>query len=83
MNREFEFLRAEDDGSEFCEACNCHVGLGVCRFDSPDAWACRRAVYPHRCQTESLRWNDVVIDALAYMQDAVRRCLDATEGQLK
>ena len=77
------FLRAEDGGGEFLEACNCNVGPGLCRFDGPDAWACGRAVHPHRRETESLRWNNVVIDALAYMQDAMGGRRYAAEGQLK
>jgi hypothetical protein len=76
-------LRAEYDSGEFLEACNGHVGPGVCRSDGADAGACGRAVHPHCREAESLRWHDVVIDALAYMQDAMGWRVDATEGKLK
>jgi len=69
-------LRADRRG-EFCQAGDCHIGFTVGRSDGTDAWACRRAVYPHRSEAKGLRWNDVVIDALTYMQDTVSRCVDA------
>jgi len=75
-------LQADCRG-EFSEAGDCHIGSTVGRSDGTDTWARGGAVYPDCRQAESLSWNDVVIDALTYMQDTVSRYVDAAEGQTK
>src|SRR5262249_40886591 len=78
-----ETLGTKDEIGEVCKAGNGDVGLRLCSLDRSDAGACRWAVHPDGRKAQSLSRNDVVIDALSYMENAVRGGLDSAQCQLK
>ena len=76
-------LSAKDQIGEFCEARNGDVRFRLSRFNRSDAGTSGWAVHPDGCKAQSLSWNDVVINTLSYMEDAVGGSLNSAEGQLK
>jgi hypothetical protein len=76
-------LSAKNQIHEFCKTRNGDVRFRLGRFDRSDPGKRGRAVHPDGRKAQSLSWNDVVINALPYMEDAVRRCLNSAERQLK
>ena len=59
-------------GCEFSEAGHGEVGICLSGFDGTDTGARRGAIDPYRGEPEGLSWNHVMVDALTYMQHAMR-----------